>query len=120
MIDKFSDYGRLPRFQPGQWILPGIAAVVLLFDLLANAAFAQSQEASPTFQALSQRLMGEINTNLQCSTNLIELQAKLTKETAELTALKEKYAKAPGASQGDAKDEPVKKQDKVPMPPEKK
>ena len=91
---EFSDYAR--------WILPGIAVGVLAFVLLANAA--RAQEATPQIQSLSQRLMQEINGNLQCNASLIELQQKLAKADAELAALKE----------------PTKKQDRVPLPPEKK
>lgn len=103
MTDEFSDYGRSPRFQSGWWILSGIAVVVLVFALLANAA--RAQEASPTLQALSQRLMSEINSNLQCSTNLIELQAKLTHAVADVDRLTAKY-------------EPTKKQEQIPIPKE--
>lgn len=89
----------------GRALIAG-AAILVIFMLALNAASAQ-QSSPPEVQALRQRVLIELNGNIQCNTNLVDLQQRLDKEVAELTALKEKY-------------EPTKKQDCVPLPPEKK
>ena len=68
-------------------------------------AYAQAP-ATPETQALQQSLFTEINTNLQLRTALISTQEQLAKAQAEVKRLTDKYAKAPGASLSDAKDEP--------------
>ena len=61
------------------------ALLVALFMLAMRAAVAQ--EASPQIQAMSQRLMGEINLGLQCNTTLIETQRQLAAAQAEIKKL---------------------------------
>lgn len=55
--------------------------------LLASSALAQ-QAPTPQVQALSDRVMQEINTSLACSGNLIAAQQEITKLKAELATLK--------------------------------
>lgn len=60
------------------------------FLLLATPALAQQPPPpTPEVQALQGKLMQEINSNLQCTTAAITLQAENAKLKAELDALKE-------------------------------
>ena len=77
------------------------AIIVAALMLALNAASHAQQLSTPEVQALRQRVLIELNGNIQCNSNLVDLQQRLEKEVAELTALKEKY-------------EPTKKQDKLP------
>ena len=77
------------------------AIIVAALMLALNAASHAQQPSTPEVQALRQRVLIELNGNIQCNSNLVDLQQRLEKEVAELTALKEKY-------------EPTKKQDKLP------
>lgn len=59
------------------------------------AAQAQQPVAPPTpeAQALAQKLMAEINSNIQCTAAGITLQQRLVAAEAEVKRLKEKYEK---------------------------
>jgi len=82
------------RFSVAFWLLVVISFIVG-FATLASA----QQPAPPRDQALTQRLITEINNNLACSTSLIEAQNQIAKLQGELKA---KDAPAP------------KKQDRLP------
>lgn len=60
------------------------------FLLLPTLAFAQ-QTQSPREQALTGRLIGEINNGLQCATDLLTLQREVARLTDELKAEKAKH-----------------------------
>ena len=64
-----------------------VAVLTLMFNGLARAA----DQPTPQAQAMSQRLMQEINANLQCSTAAIELGQQLEHSKAELARLLAKY-----------------------------
>lgn len=67
----------------------------LLF-LLALSSCAFAEEQSPQLRALSAKLGAEINANLVCGAQAIDLQDKLAAAQADLKALKDKYEpKAP-------------------------
>jgi hypothetical protein len=75
------------------------AILVSLFMMAMNAATrAQNAPATPQVQALSQRLMGEINANLQCNAAAIEGQQQLAVANAEVKRLTDKYE--PKAAEG--------------------
>lgn len=59
--------------------------------MAVGAANAQQPLPSPEIRALNMRVGTEINANLQCSTNSITLQDKLTAADAEVKRLTEKY-----------------------------
>ena len=65
----------------------------LLVALFPFPALAQAPQADiqAQAQALSQKLMQEINSGLQCQSNAIGLQAALQKETDEVKRLTDKY-----------------------------
>ena len=64
-------------------------AIILWTLLLASVASAQ--QAAPEVQALQGKLMQELNASLQCTTQAITLQQQVTKLTADLKAMKDKY-----------------------------
>ena len=68
-----------------------VALVVFLF----SRAHAQQPQQTPREQALTQKLIAEINAGLACSGNVIALQEALKKAQDELAALK----KAPDKSE---------------------
>jgi len=55
--------------------------------LLAGPALAEQQEQSPAEQALGQRVIVEINANLQAAAKIIELQRQLTAAQARVKEL---------------------------------
>ena len=77
------------RFSVAFWLLVVISFIVG-FATLASA----QQPAPPRDQALTQRLITEINNNLACSTSLIEAQNQIAKLQGELKA-KEKSPEKP-------------------------
>ena len=64
--------------------------LVTVAILIAAPALAQ-QQATPEVQALQSRVMQELNSSLQCTTQAITLQQQVTKLTADLKAMKDKY-----------------------------
>jgi len=62
--------------------------LILAALLLAAPAFAQ--QASPAEQALSERLLNEIQSNVQARAQLIEVQRKLTAAEARIKELEPK------------------------------
>ncbi len=74
--------------------------LALLLVLLASPALAQ-QPQTPEVEALSQRLIAEINASLQCSAGLISAKREIERLTAELAQLREEKIRAkqkPGSS----------------------
>ena len=63
--------------------------------LLISPAFAQQQ--SPEVRALSSRVIGEVNANIQCSVANNQLQDKLAAAEAEVKRLTDKYEPKPAA-----------------------
>lgn len=65
-----------------------IAAMVLF----SGPVWAQSQLLpTPEVQALGQKLMNEININIQCSATGISLQQQLSAAQAHIKSLEDKY-----------------------------
>ncbi len=64
--------------------------LIILAVFITTPAFAQ-QQAAPEVQALQAKLMQELNNSLQCTTQAITLQQQVTKITADLKAMKDKY-----------------------------
>ena len=64
---------------------------IALWALFIWGAFAQQQQASPEVQALQARVLQELNGSLQCTTQAITLQQQVTKLTADLKEMKDKY-----------------------------
>ncbi len=52
-----------------------------------------AQTPTPEVQALGQKLMAEINANIQCTTAGISLQQQLVAAQAQIKALQDKYEK---------------------------
>lgn len=75
----------------GRTLLMGAA----LAAVSTGQVVAQQQPQNPETLAFSQKLMQEINANLQCTTQFITVQQKLTAAEAEIKQLKEKYEPAP-------------------------
>lgn len=76
--------------------LLAIAALVALFMLAMNAASrAQTAPPTPQVSALSQKLMQEINSNLQCTEQSVTLQQQLVSAQAEVKRLTDKYEAKP-------------------------
>ena len=73
-------------------ILLTAAILVAVVTLVCNALAAD--QPTPQAQAMSQRLMQEINANLQCSTAAIELGQQLEHSKAEVARLLAKYEPA--------------------------
>ena len=63
--------------------------IAALFFFVSATAF--SQQGSPEVQSLQSKLMQEINGGLQCTAQAIMLQQQVTKLTADLVAMKDKY-----------------------------
>lgn len=66
-----------------------LATLLLAPSLLPSLALAQQvpqQPQSPREQALTAKLIGEINNNLECSTNVVTLQQKIAQLEAQLKA----------------------------------
>lgn len=64
--------------------------IVVLLLLLITPAFAQ-QAQTPSEQALSSKLLAEINAGLQCSATLLTERAELQKAHARIKELEDKY-----------------------------
>jgi len=62
--------------------------IIAVLLLLITPALAQQ---SPSEQALSSKLLAEINAGLQCSTTLLSERAELQKAQARIKELEEKY-----------------------------
>ena len=62
--------------------------IVAFLLLLMTPALAQQ---SPSEQALSSKLLAEINAGLQCNTTLLTERAELQKAQARVKELEEKY-----------------------------
>lgn len=72
-------------------ILLVAAALTALFCLAMNAAAYAQQPSPPEVQALRQRVLIELNGNIQCATNMVDLQQQLAKSTEEVKRLTDKY-----------------------------
>ncbi len=72
--------------------------IIIFSCLLVSPALAQ-QQPSPVEQAMSQRLLSEINSSLQCGAGLISTSAELTKAKARVKELEEKLAISAAPSQ---------------------
>jgi hypothetical protein len=71
---------------------------ILAFCLLAISSSASAQTApqsSPLDQALSAKLMAEMNYGLQCATDLISVKAELDKAKQKIKELEGKEAPKP-------------------------
>ena len=68
-----------------------IRSIPLCLLLLSSPALAQQ---STLEQALAIKLQAEINSSLQCSVTLIEMQKKLADVEAQIKVLKDKYEPA--------------------------
>lgn len=64
-------------------------ALWFLIGILTSPLWAQEQP-TPQVRALSQRVMVEMQTSLNCSVSVIDLQDRLAKAEAELKALRDK------------------------------
>lgn len=71
--------------------------------LLAIGGAVTAQEQPSGTQALINKLLNEVNANIQCNAAAIDLQRALGKAQAEVKRLTDKYAKAP---EDGTKDEP--------------
>jgi hypothetical protein len=67
---------------------------IVVLTLLPAAAFAQ-QQGTPTEQAMSAKLLQEIQSGLTCSVNLITVQADLAKANARIKELEPKTDRPP-------------------------
>jgi hypothetical protein len=63
--------------------------LAFLITLLVSPAMAQ-QQASPSEQALGNKVLQEIQSGLQCSSSLISAQAELAKALARIKELESK------------------------------
>lgn len=64
-------------------------AIAVLVCVVATVALAE--QPSPESQALAQKLMGEINANIQCGASVITLQQQIAAKDAQIKALTDKY-----------------------------
>lgn len=81
-----------------KWFLAGMVC------LISTCAYTQTPaQPSAQVRALSNRVLSELNDNLQCSTANNELKDKLTASEAEVKRLTEKYE-----SKKDENKEPAK------------
>lgn len=68
--------------------------LVFVIFMLASPAFAQQQPQAPAnVRALSDRLLAEIGSGVQCSTSLISANDKIAALEAELQKLKQEPPK---------------------------
>lgn len=68
---------------------------LVLFAFVATPVFGQTATPmTPLDQALSNKVMVELNAGLQCSAGLIDTQKQLADAQAQLKALKDKYEPA--------------------------
>jgi hypothetical protein len=74
-------------------------AISILLLILGLVGFALAQQQSPIEQALSQKIMQEINNGLACNTDLIKVKEELLKAKEELAQLKQEGAKPPPKTQ---------------------
>lgn len=65
--------------------------VVLSVALVLISSVALAQQPSPESQALAQKLMAEINANIQCSAAGITLAQQLKDAQARIKALEDRY-----------------------------
>lgn len=63
--------------------------IVFVLAALFGSGVVRAQEATPQVQALTGRLISEINGSLSCSTALIEAQAKIKALEAKLAPKEE-------------------------------
>lgn len=66
-------------------------AAVIFWFALVHSAHSQGVPPTPESQALAQKLMAEINANIQCTTAGITLQQQLVAAQAKIKALEDKY-----------------------------
>ena len=83
MSRKTADF--LLSFITGPSFPAGVLAIIAIYFVSA-LAHAQQSPASPREQALTQKLIGEINNNIQCNTDIATLQQQIAKLQEELKA----------------------------------
>lgn len=64
-------------------------AIIVILPLKAEA----QQPATPTEQAMAQRIMSEINNNIQCVSSAISLEKQLAAANAKIKELEDKLKK---------------------------
>ena len=79
------------------------AALTAIFMLAMNAASRAQQAPTPQVQALSNKLMQEINANLQCAEQAVYVQQQIAAAQAEIKRLTDKYE-----AKADSQPEPKK------------
>lgn len=72
----------MAAFDPRIWLLS-----LFLWALILYPVFGQ-ERPSPQVQAFSTRILTEVNANLSCTTEVIDLREKLAKAEAELSQIK--------------------------------
>lgn len=72
----------MAAFDSRIWLLSLFLWVLILYPVFAQ------ERPSPKEQAFSSRVLSEINANLTCTTQVIELQDRLAKLEAELAEAK--------------------------------
>lgn len=68
-----------------------LRVATILIALSASSAVYAQVPPTPEAQALAQKLMAEINSNIQCGAAGITLQQQLAAANAKLKALEDKY-----------------------------
>lgn len=71
--------------------LTTLGCCIVLLAVGGRCGHAQQTPPPPEMQALSAKLVGEINVGLQCSSALITAQQQLEQARAEVKRLKDKY-----------------------------